>query len=80
MNEWHKHYLSGEYLTQEQRAFLGYFTEKEFTALVPMGVWLNKRTKTNVAEAYEIVMDWINTGVWQYTDRVVSEKKVIYKI
>lgn len=80
MNDWYKHYLSGGHLTKDQRIFLSFYTEAEFTALVPMGLWLNKRTKTTVAESYEIVLNWINTGEWEYKDKVVSEKIIKYKI
>ena len=72
---WYRQYLCAGGLSEDQKIFLSYYTEQEFTSLIPTELWINKPTKTTVKEACGIVQNWINTGVWEYDEIVTTIKK-----
>lgn len=77
---WYNNFMSGG-LTENQKIFLNYFTEREFESLIPLGLILNKPTKTTIREACEIVQHWVDTGVWKYSVpemKVLEAKEVIF--
>lgn len=77
--KWWEQYHGHSWHSEDDKIFLSYFTEQEFVNLIPVGLLINKQTKTTVKEALEIVKRWIDNGEWIYYDEVKIKKEIKYE-